>query len=90
MYVILEGAADVIVGTQVVETAGPGGLIGEMALIDQSPRTATVKARENCRLAKIDVQRFHFLIRQNPLFAVHVMKVLSDRLRRMDQRLAGS
>jgi CRP-like cAMP-binding protein len=90
MFVVLEGAVEIVVGTQVVETAGPGAIIGEMALIDQSPRTATVKAKEGSRLAKIDVQRFHFLIRQNPYFAVHVMKVLSDRLRRMDQRLAGA
>ncbi len=90
MFVVLEGAVEVIIGAQVVETAGPGSLIGEMALIDESPRTATVKAKESSRLAKIDIQRFHFLIRQNPYFAVHVMKVLSARLRRMDRRLTGA
>jgi CRP/FNR family transcriptional regulator, cyclic AMP receptor protein len=89
MFVLLEGAAEVVVGSEVVEIAGPGALIGEMALIDQAPRTATVVAKESCRLAKIDERRFHFLIRQNPFFATHVMRVLTERLRRMDQRAAG-
>jgi len=52
----------------------PGTLIGEMALIDDSPRTATVMAKTPSRLAEIDRRRFHFLVQQTPHFATHVMK----------------
>jgi CRP/FNR family cyclic AMP-dependent transcriptional regulator len=87
MFVLLEGTLDIMVGDQVVEASSSGALIGEMALIDNTPRTATVVGKTPCRLARIDQRRFHFLIQQNPFFATHVMKVLADRLRNMNQRL---
>lgn len=85
MYVMLEGALDVTVGGKVVEHSTRGAILGEMALIDQSPRGATVVAREPSSLVKLDQRRFQFLIQQNPFFATHVMKVLADRLRQMNQ-----
>jgi CRP-like cAMP-binding protein len=72
------------VGETLVESATPGALLSEMALVDSSPRTATVVATEPCRLAKIDQRRFHFLVQQTPYFATHVMKVLTERLRHMN------
>jgi CRP/FNR family transcriptional regulator, cyclic AMP receptor protein len=84
MYVLLEGKVEILLGDFVLETAGPGSLIGEMALIDDSPRTATVVAKTSCRLAEIDRRRFHFLVQQTPHFAIHVMKTLADRLCRMN------
>jgi CRP-like cAMP-binding protein len=84
MYVLLEGNLDILFGDLVLETAGPGALIGEMALIDNGPRAATAVAKTPCRLAQIDRRRFHFLVQQTPHFATHVMKSLADRLRRMN------
>jgi CRP-like cAMP-binding protein len=84
MYVLLEGEMEVRLGSYVVETAVPGALIGEMALIDDSPRAANAVSKTACRLAKIDKRRFHFLIQQHPHFATHVMKELADRLRNMN------
>ncbi|MBC8002049.1 MAG: cyclic nucleotide-binding domain-containing protein [Opitutaceae bacterium] len=85
MYVLLEGALDVIVGGKTVEQSVRGALLGEMALIDNSPRGATVVATEASRLAKVDEKRFNFIIQHNPFFAKHVMAELVDRLRRMNQ-----
>ena len=85
MYVLLEGSVDVIVGGKAVEHSERGAILGELALIDQSPRTATVVAREPAKLAKVDERRFNFMIGQNPFFATHVMKVLADRLRHMNK-----
>jgi CRP/FNR family transcriptional regulator, cyclic AMP receptor protein len=82
--VLLEGEMDIRLGEYVVETAVPGALIGEMALIDDSPRAANAVAKTPCRLAKIDKRRFHFLVQQHPQFATHVMKELADRLRHMN------
>jgi CRP/FNR family cyclic AMP-dependent transcriptional regulator len=59
-------------------------LEGEMALIDDSPRTASAVAKTSCRLAAIDRRRFHFLVQQTPHFATHVMKTRADRLRHMN------
>ena len=84
MYVLLEGEMEILLGDFVLETTGPGALIGEKALIDDSPRTASAVAKSPCRLAEIDRRRFHFLVQQTPHFATHVMKTLADRLRRMN------
>ena len=86
MYILMQGSADILVGDTVVESAGPGTLLGEMALIDGGERAATVIARTECRLIAIDIKRFHFLIQQTPHFATHVMRIMADRLRRMDAK----
>ena len=84
MYVLLEGEMDIRLGNYVVETAVPGAMIGEMALIDDRPRAANAVAKTASRLAKIDKRRFLFLVQQHPHFATHVMKELADRLRNMN------
>ena len=60
MYVLLEGEVDIFLGDFVLETAGPGSLLGEMALIDDTPRTANAVARKASRLAQIDSVGFTF------------------------------
>lgn len=90
MYVLLEGKADIFINGTVVEEAEPGALIGEIALIEQEPRAATVVAKTDCRFAQVDQRRFHFLVQQTPFFATHVLHVLASRLRRMDKFVPGS
>lgn len=87
MYVMLEGTASVLIGETLVELAGPGALLGEMALVDDSQRSATVIARSDCRLISIDSRQFDLLIREEPAFARQVMRVMAERLRRMNERL---
>ena len=90
MYVLLEGDVDIIVGETVVETAERGALLGEMALIDNSPRSASAVARTPCRLVAINRKRFIFMVQQTPNFSIHVMKVMAERLRRMDGLLVSN
>ena len=85
MYVVAEGEVTIMVGSRVVEIAGPGSIFGEMALIDGSPRSATVTAKTDCELAAIDERRFEVLVQQNPYFAVEVMRVMANRLRKADR-----
>lgn len=85
LFVLLEGAMDVVIGGETVEHSTRGALLGEMALIDDSPRGATVIATEFSRLARVDEKRFNFIIQNNPFFAKQVMKVLVDRLRHMNR-----
>jgi CRP-like cAMP-binding protein len=89
MYVVLEGEVDLISGYRPFETAKTGALIGEMALIDQRPRSASAIARTSCKLAPVDTRRFSDMVQETPLFAVQVMKILTDRLRARDTRLAA-
>ena len=88
-YVLLEGTIDILVGDEVVETAGSGALLGEMALIDDSARSASAIATSPCRLVGLDAKLFKVLVQQTPDFSIHVMKVLVQRLRNMDRRMTG-
>ena len=87
MYVIMSGSASVSLGNDVLEIAKPGALLGEMALVDSSARSATVIAGSSCRVISIDRPQFNVLVRESPEFAVHVMTVMSSRLRHMNERL---
>jgi len=89
MYVVLSGELRVGDGNKIFEQLAPGGLVGEMALIDHAPRAATVTALTDSSLAEIDEKRFLFLTQQTPSFALNVMRVLSQRLRRMDAMVGG-
>jgi CRP-like cAMP-binding protein len=66
----------------VVERVLPVAVFGEMALIDQRLRSATARASVDCSLAVIDKKRFLRLVELTPHFALHMMQVISERLRR--------
>ena len=87
MYVVRDGEVTLRVKGELVETLGPGGVLGEMALIEHAPRTATATAKTDCKLVPIPEKRFMFMVQQTPHFALQIMKVVAERLRRMDARL---
>lgn len=87
MYGIVDGLVEIRVGDRLIETAEPGALFGEMALIDRKPRSARAVAATPCRLARIDERRFLFLVQQTPHFALHVMRTLAERLRKRTDAL---
>lgn len=87
MYVVLEGEIDIRVGGESIQTALPGDLVGEMALIDTKARSATALAASDCRLAAVDEQEFINMVQKNPFFSLHVLRVLAERLRRMDAKV---
>lgn len=86
MYVVLDGEVEIWIGRELIDVARPGDLVGEMALIDATARSATARATAPCRLAPIDEERFLFLVQQTPYFSLHVMRILASRLRRMNAR----
>ena len=87
MYVVHEGVVEVMVGEKIVEKIGPGGVFGEMALVDQSPRAATAKAETDCILLAINRSDFLGLVKSKPAFTVSLLKALSERLRFMTSKL---
>ena len=82
MFAVVEGAINIELGGVTVERVLPVAVFGEMALIDQQLRSATAVAATDSRLAVIDKRRFLRLIEQMPHFALHMMQVMSERLRR--------
>jgi CRP/FNR family transcriptional regulator, cyclic AMP receptor protein len=84
MYVLVSGNAEIQVRGKLVETAKAGALLGEMAMIDQGARSATVIAKTACKFVVIGRKRFNFLVQQTPNFALGVMRVIANRLRKTD------
>jgi CRP/FNR family transcriptional regulator, cyclic AMP receptor protein len=81
-YVVMEGTTTVYVRGEYVAESGPGSMIGEMALIDHRPRTATVVADTDVRLLRFDSAAFRTLIDEMPKASEQVLRVLNDRLRK--------
>ncbi|NTU78514.1 MAG: cyclic nucleotide-binding domain-containing protein [Chloroflexales bacterium] len=81
MFVITAGTVTIEDEGLVIGTLGPGELIGELALIDAAPRSASAIARTDCALAPIDRSRFLFLVQQTPYFAVQVMQTMAEHMR---------
>lgn len=84
MYVVRSGKVDVITFGTVLESVGPGGMFGELALIDGGPRSAAALAAEATEAAVIDREAFHALIREEPAFALALLRLLVKRLRGME------
>ncbi len=82
MYVIRTGEVEVERDGKIVENLFAGGIFGEMALIDGSPRAATARAKTACEVAPITEKSFLFLVHETPYFAIAVMRTLAERLRR--------
>jgi CRP/FNR family transcriptional regulator, cyclic AMP receptor protein len=82
MYVVVEGEVELSLNGKPIDTILAGGIFGELALIDDSPRIATATAKTACKLAAVNQQQFIFLVRNTPHFAIQVMKTMAERLRR--------
>jgi len=87
MYVIVEGTVRISLEGHVLEVLGPGGVFGEIALIDNGPRSADAVAVTDCRLVPIDEPWFKFLVQQTPFFSLQIMRIMADRLRHMKDKL---
>jgi CRP/FNR family transcriptional regulator, cyclic AMP receptor protein len=85
MYAVREGQVSILIGEREVEIVGPKGLFGELALIDDEPRSATAVAKTPCQVVPIDRSRFEHLVERWPGFALSVMKLMADRIRRRDR-----
>jgi len=91
MYIVKQGTLRVLSGSTILETVRDGGLLGEMAIIEEHmPRSATVIAGTHCELAEIDVPRFLSLVANTPAFSITVLRVISRRLRVMNRRYRDS
>lgn len=86
MYVVLKGRIVVTIKNRVVERVGPGGVVGEMALVDQAPRVGTATAETDCTLLAINRKDFLLFVKTKPDFSLSLMKGLAERLRYMNSQ----
>jgi CRP-like cAMP-binding protein len=87
MYVVKEGKVAIGVQNRLVALVGPGGTFGEMALVDQSPRSATAIAETECELLSIDRASLMAAIKAQPAFAFAMLRDSADRLRHLTAHL---
>jgi len=90
MYVVKSGELQIVDGNHVYETVSTGGIVGEMALVERGPRSAGVRASKQSVVIPVDERRFIFMVQQTPFFALRLMKVMSARLRAMNERARSS
>jgi CRP-like cAMP-binding protein len=90
MYVVQGGSVELRTGERLLETVGVGGVLGELALLDQAPRSATAVAAEESRLVPIDQEHFMLLVKKVPGFAIEVMRIMAARLRRVNPTLSSA
>lgn len=89
MYLVKSGRVAIALAGAVVEVVGPGGTFGEMAVIDQSPRTARAGALEETELLAIDRATLLDVVRRQPVVAMAMLRAIAERLRHMNQTLRG-
>jgi CRP-like cAMP-binding protein len=81
MYVVLEGRVAISIRGAVVERVGPGGVFGEMALVDQSPRSANAAAETDCALLAINRTVFLSMVKTDPTFGISLLSSMAERVR---------
>ena len=90
-YVIMEGAVDIVTETDagpvISDTLSQNQLIGELGLLNNAPRNATLITNGNLRVMKITGEMFFRMLRENSDVALDVIRMLSDKLTRSHARV---
>jgi CRP-like cAMP-binding protein len=81
LFLVREGSVALKDGDRLVETVGPPGMFGEMALLEDGPRSLTALAETDVAVIEIPVRQFWVLVHDTPYFARLVMSVMAERLR---------
>lgn len=90
LFIILSGSVRVFAGDEngkeiLLAVLGPGECVGEMALIEDAPRSASVMTLERCKLSIISREDFMACLQNHPSIALHLLKALSQRLRQQNR-----
>lgn len=83
-FVVVDGEASVTRDGKEIATVGPGGFFGEMALVDNEPRVATVTSKTPMRLLVLNQREFNSLLDQVPDVTKQILAGVQERLRQLD------
>lgn len=86
-YLILSGRVEILRDGVSLGAFGPGDFFGEMSLLDQAPRSATIRALDHTSCLMLSSWDFKSLLEKHPSIAIKLLEVLSRRLRVADERL---
>ncbi|MDO8915164.1 MAG: cyclic nucleotide-binding domain-containing protein [Coriobacteriia bacterium] len=86
-YTVLSGRVEIVRDNQSLGAFGPGDFFGEMSLLDQAPRSATIRAIEPTVCLMLSSWDFKAVIERHPSIAIKLLEVLSRRLRVADERM---
>ena len=86
MYFVQSGEVELRVGDKPVFRVETGAFFGEMALIEDAPRSASAHAVGQCNLMPVDRAKFEHLVKMTPDFVTEMMRTLANRLRKMHQK----
>jgi CRP-like cAMP-binding protein len=87
MYIVLDGRVTISIKGKAVESITAGGAFGEMALVDQSPRTASAFAETECALLAINRATLIALVKAEPAVGLTMLRSVAARLRHMNELL---
>jgi CRP/FNR family transcriptional regulator, cyclic AMP receptor protein len=87
-FIVVEGTVRIERGGRLVNTIGPGEFLGEIALLDGGPRTATAVTETPCLLLSLTYQMFHELLDASPEIRTAILEAVGRRLRELDELAA--
>ena len=85
LFIIRSGGVRISVDGRTLDELRENDLFGEMALVENSPRAATATALTDVELIPIGEKQFLFLVDETPYFALTVMRIMADRLRKQNR-----
>ncbi|MCU1344621.1 MAG: cyclic nucleotide-binding protein [Acidimicrobiia bacterium] len=88
-FVILSGQATVTRNGRKVAELGPGSVVGELALLDQGPRTATVTVKSDVTALVIGQREFFVVLEEVPALSRKLLSALASRIRDLDRQAYG-
>lgn len=95
LYLVMEGELSVVKGLgneneYTLDKMETGSYVGEIALIDRAPRSASIRAETECRLLKMDGHDFNHILMSRPVVIINACKVLTHRIRDLERRLKSA
>lgn len=90
LYIVVEGELRVSSGDRTLVLLGPGKIVGELALLDPEPRSASVAASRDALLFRIDKEPFDEVMADRPEIALGIIRSLARRIRQLGRTVAGA
>jgi len=91
LFIIVSGRVDVIITTRkrenIIASRGPGEFLGEMAILESMPRSATLRARGEVRVLVIEGEAFNAILLDRPEVSISVLRHMSSRVRQLNEKI---